>query len=393
MKSRSRRIHHAPPRVGSTRWFRRYRVFVVLGWLLVLAAGAWLLFSPPSGRVASRGESPVATVAVEPKAKTVAVATPASVASAPAAAVKAAVDDAPHGSAFEGWYSMGHLQAESGEVFSFWVTTLLRPGATVFQGALLDHQSGKQYTDQLKLDGAAAARGGEGFAFSSVAWQFSGAGPGQAVKVAGKEFSLDLTMRDTQAPVVHGAAGALVVKALGKSSYVSRPRLQAAGTVSVGGVSRSVRGEVWFDHQWGDFDPAGVRWNRFALQLEKGAELMVYEVLDAKGAARLRVGSYVQAGVVTALGAADFKATARGTWTSSSSVVYPMDWTITVPGKGVEVKLEPVIRRSQFNARASTSSVYWKGAVKVSGSSGGVGFAELQGYPVVAPVVGKGKKR
>ena len=73
--------------------------------------------------------------------------------------------------------------------------------------------------------------------------------------VAGKDFSPDLPKSDTQTPVPHGSpcatVGPLLLKAQGKSSCVSR-----IGTVSAGGASWPVRGEVWFDHQWGDFDPA-----------------------------------------------------------------------------------------------------------------------------------------
>jgi predicted secreted hydrolase len=51
-----------------------------------------------------------------------------------------------------------------------------------------------------------------------------------------------------------------------------------------------------------------------------------------------------------------------------------------VPGKGLDLKLEPVIRHSQFDARITTLNLYWEGAVKLSGSQGGVGFMELSGY-------------
>lgn len=76
---------------------------------------------------------------------------------------------------------------------------------------------------------------------------------------------------------------------------------------------------------------------------------------------------------------------AASTWRSpSSGVVYPMDWQLSLPGLGVNVRLQPVIRHSQFNARASGGNVFWLGAVSLAGSPGGVGFVEMTGYPVVA---------
>ncbi|MBS1141082.1 MAG: secreted hydrolase-like protein [Proteobacteria bacterium] len=382
------------PKPGSSRWFRRYRKYVIAGWVLVLLVGFWALLPSTSKMVAPGEPSVVAAVVpapkVQPDAKPVEpVPAAGPVAAAPAALVaKASADDAPHGSVAEAWSSMGHLQTESGERYSFSVTTLLRrdaAGQTVFQGALLDHQSGKHYTEQARVEGKVADGRKDGFGFSSGGWQVSGAGPKQAVKVAGKDFSLDLMMSDKREPVLLRAPGAtsdvLAVKGAGKTSVMLRPRMLAEGTVNVAGTAKQVRGEVWFEHQWGDFDPAGLRWHRFALQLENGAELLLYELFDAKGAALLRVGSHVQESVATALGAADFMASASGNWKSpSSGVVYPMDWSIAVPSRGVAVKLVPVIRHSQFNARATTDNVFWKGAVTLSGSPAGAGFMELGGY-------------
>jgi len=58
----------------------------------------------------------------------------------------------------------------------------------------------------------------------------------------------------------------------------------AEGTLTIEGVEADVEGEVWFDHQWGDFyvigKPAGWQW--FALHLDDGSSLMVSEVRDRK---------------------------------------------------------------------------------------------------------------
>jgi predicted secreted hydrolase len=178
-----------------------------------------------------------------------------------------------------------------------------------------------------------------------------------------------------------------------KSYYTSRPRMTAQGTLSIGGTVKAVRGEVWFDHQWGDFEAASLRWNWFALQLGDGADLMLFELFDRQGAAVLRMGTYAKEGAVSALGAADFEANSRGTWKSpASGVLYPVNWTISIPARGVQLKVDPAQRASEFDARTTTLNVYWEGAVKVSGSQAGIGFMELSGYQPPAEQAGKNRR-
>lgn len=166
---------------------------------------------------------------------------------------------------------------------------------------------------------------------------------------------------------------------MGRADYAVGSRMAVSGSAGVAGVVRSVRGEAWLEHLWSDFDPAEVRWHSFALQLAGGADVWIYELLDQKGVPLLRSGFYAQGDTAGVLNDADFKATAQAAWRSpSSGVTYPMAWTISLPVKGIEARLEPVIRHSQFNARATTGTVFWKGAVKLP--DGGVGFMALGGY-------------
>jgi predicted secreted hydrolase len=117
---------------------------------------------------------------------------------------------------------------------------------------------------------------------------------------------------------------------------------------------------------------------------------MLFELFDRQGAAVLRMGTYARDGTVSALGAADFAANSRGTWKSpTSGVLYPINWTISIPARGLQLKVDPAQRASEFDARTTTLNVYWEGAVKVSGSHAGVGFMELSGYQ--APVEQAGK--
>ena len=378
--NRVRRAGSGPARPGSPRWFRRYRWLILAGWLLVLLVVGWVLFV----------RSDKASVAPLPGG-------PAAERSAPSAArpdkmppVKLPADDATHENLTEWWYYSGHLQTESGEHYSFHLASFMRKGSfthAAFHGSLLDHQNEKLYTEQARTAGNPSDGRRDGFDFSFGDWRLQGVGAQHKARMAGKDFSLDLQMSDNRPPVLHQApgtpvAGLLDLGASGTSYYTSRPRMSAQGTLTIAGTAKAVRGEVWFDHQWGDFEAAELRWNWFALQLTDGAELMIFEIFERRsGAPVLRMGTYVKDGAVSALGAADFEATSRGTWKSpSSGVVYPILWTISVPSRGLKLKVDPVIRWSQFDARTTTLNVYWEGAVKLSGSHTGVGFMELNGY-------------
>ncbi len=364
-------------RPGSSRWFRRYRWLVIAGWLIMMAAVGWVFFIR-SDRI------PLAASAGEATEQ------PATIVSATMPPVKLPADDAAHEMLTEWWYYSGHLQTDSGERYSFHIASFLRKGTlthTVFHGSLLDHQTEKLYTEQARTAGNPSDGRRDGFAFQFGSWQLQGDGAQHAAKMAGKDFAIDLQLNDSRPPLLHQApgtpvAGLLDFGAAGKSYYTSRPRMAAQGTLTIGGMARKVRGEVWFDHQWGDFEAAKLRWNWFALQLTDGADLMIFELFDRQGEPVLRMGTYSKDGKVSALGASDFEATSRGTWKSPSSggVIYPVHWTITVPAQGLKLKVDPVIRASEFDARTTTLNVYWEGAVKLSGSHHGVGFMELSGY-------------
>jgi predicted secreted hydrolase len=263
---------------------------------------------------------------------------------------------------------------------------------TVFHGSLLDHQTEKLYTEQARTAGNPSHGRRDGFDFSHRPLADCAARrPQHVAKMAGKDFALDLQLVDHREPLLHQAPGNAGWRASSTSLPPARattPRVHAwlrEGTLTIDGKAVPVTGDVWFDHQWGDFEAAQLRWNWFALQLTDGADIMLFELSDRQGAPVLRMGTHAKGGVVTALGAQDFMTASHGTWTSAASgVVYPVDWAISLPAWGVRVKVEPALRASEMDARTTTLNVYWEGAVKVSGSHDGLGFMELSGYSPTA---------
>ncbi len=169
------------------------------------------------------------------------------------------------------------------------------------------------------------------------------------------------------------------------SVYLSWTRLGVEGELLVEGEWRAVRGEAWFDHEWGtsQLGPGVVGWDWFSLRLEGDRDLMVYQLRQKDGrAAPLSSGTFVDAdGSVARLGADDVEIATTARWTSPDSAAsYPAGWRIRIPRFALDLEIRPLVAAAEIDGRASTGVVYWEGPVEVSGSHPGEGYVELTGY-------------
>jgi predicted secreted hydrolase len=365
--------------------WRRYRgavvacvavVGVVVLYVLLLGPGSQPIAPQATPLPASYPALPSSNPGVPPRERTAAL-----------PPIRLPADDAPHATGMEWWYYNGHLQGAAGAQFSYHVAIFLHDGMvrhTVFHVALTDHRTGKRYTRQIRTAGLPSDKNLPGYSFDYQGWRVSGAGGNHVVNIQEKDFALDLQLKDAGPPVLHQAAGSATPGVLdfgssGVSYYYSRPRMQASGSVAVGGTRLPVQGDAWFDHQWGDFDGGGMAWNWFALQMDDGADLMLYQLYDSKGTPTLTMGTVTRNQVTTALTAADIRLRPQGVWVSPrTGIRFPAGWELSLP-MGV-VRVTPVQPDSEFDARETTFNVYWEGAVRVSGAAQGKGFLEMSGY-------------
>lgn len=298
-------------------------------------------------------------------------------------------DDAPHGSGMEWWYYNGILNGPDNDRYAFHVAVFVANGLvkhTVMHTALTDLQTGKRYARQNRTGGMPAKGVANGFDFGREGWQVASADGVHTVQAALDGASLTLRMKDGNEPIAHRAEGSATPGLLdfgdaGISYYYSRPRIATAGEISIGGKPAvKVTGEVWFDHQWGEFDVTQLGWNWFALHLADGTDVMLYELFDREGRSVLTAGTLSDAkGSARPLKAADIVLTPQKRWTSPhTGVEYPIEWQVKLPSGSFEVK--PFIADSEFDSRETTRNIYWEGAVKVAGSQAGQGFVELSGY-------------
>ena len=168
---------------------------------------------------------------------------------------------------------------------------------------------------------------------------------------------------------------------LGSSYYYSRTRMAIAGSVTIGKVTETVKGIAWFDHQWGDFLTGKLAWDWFSLQLDDGADIMIYNLRDKDNKSMLAMVSYSQNGKTELLSNTDFTLTPGAKWISNKTgIAYPVEWNIKIPNKKIAITTHSIIDNSEFDAKLTTYNIYWEGAVKVKGSHTGQGFMELSGY-------------
>lgn len=290
-------------------------------------------------------------------------------------------DDAPHDDYMEWWYYNGHLRAADGHEYSFHYVFFVvnsAVGYTVAHAALTDHQTLKRWALQRETTGNPSFGTQARFNFVLSDWAMTGSGGNDVLRLKARDFSFDLKLESPAPAVLQGGTGLLDFRQGGTSYYYSRPRMQAAGVLSVRGKPIAVTGESWFDHQWGDFHPPSLSWTWFALQLDDGADIMLYQLSDASATLPMFSGTYTRHGRTEVLQEPDVTLTPTETWTSpATAIAYPLAWRLQIPKHHLDLRMVPVMQNAEVDARQTTHTIYWEGAMRIAGSHTGRGFLEV----------------
>ena len=308
----------------------------------------------------------------------------------------------------EWWYTTGNLRAVGGERrFGFQLTFFRRALAPEVPGRASAWATGQVFLAHFTVTDVEAdafyaserlARGAAGLAGAEAdpprvwleSWSASRAGAGGSTRLVAADgpVALDLELRPAKPLALHGDRGFSPKgpQPGNASMYYSYTRQEATGHITTPDGRFDVRGLAWTDHEWSTSalaaDQAG--WDWFALQLEDGTDLMLFQIRETDGGqAPTASGSGVAAdGRVRALGAADFAIEARGTWRSPrTGASYPSGWRVRVPGEGLDLDVAPLVADQELDV----SFKYWEGAVEVGGTRrgrpvAGHGYVELTGY-------------
>ena len=325
-------------------------------------------------------------------------------------------DHGPHpGFKTEWWYVTGNLRATDGSGRRFGVQftvfrSALAPGDTASRAsgwatrqlymshvALSDLAAEAFYAEEQFARGAAGLAGAAadpvratlGTARLTAAGEGTGAVPLQIDGEAdGAAFSL--LARPVKPVVLQGDRG-LSQKGDGAgnaSYYYAQTRMATEGTVTLPGPAGSgqppevvpVEGLTWFDREWSTsaLGEGQVGWDWFALHLDDGRDLMLYQLRRSDGSKDpLSEGSLVgRSGDKTRLDAGDFSLDPLGAWESPDGGAYPTRWRVRVPSAGIDAEVTAALDAQELDATIR----YWEGAVDVEGTVMGVGFLEMTGY-------------
>jgi predicted secreted hydrolase len=299
----------------------------------------------------------------------------------------------------EWWYVTGNLETKRGPM-GFQVTffrfrnpdadsnpSRFSPKQLLFaHAALADPSKGKLLADQR------SARVLEGVADAAVPdtnvriddWSLAREGRGYRTRIAGESFALELDFEATQPVMLQGDRGfSRKGPGLAQASYYySEPHLRVTGRVSSQGESLDVTGVAWLDHEWSSEllteDAQG--WDWLGANLDDGGALMAFRIRRKDGTPIWSAASYRTAkGEAKSFAPAEVTFTPRRTWKSTrTNTVYPVEMDVTVGS--MKWTLEPLMDDQELDARSSTGTVYWEGAVRASGASAGRGYLELTGY-------------
>ena len=217
-------------------------------------------------------------------------------------------------------------------------------------------------------------------------WQLVRAAGAYRARIDAEGFALDLAMTPTQPVLLQGERG-FSRKGPGAglaSYYYSEPHLRVEGRIRAGSDTLEAKGVAWLDHEWSSrlLPDEAMGWDWLGANLEGGGALMVFRIRGKDGAPLWANATLRMPGAAPAVfGPQSVRFAPRRQWKSPrTGTVYPVAMDIDVGGKAWRV--DPLMDDQELDARASTGTVYWEGAVRVEGANGerGRGYLELTGY-------------
>jgi predicted secreted hydrolase len=308
----------------------------------------------------------------------------------------------------EWWYYTGNVSASDGRAFGYQIT-FFRIGVNQAPGnpsrwairdlfmahlAISDIQSRRFHFAEL------LNRAGIGWAGAAVEqyrvwnenWEAGLAEEGRhRLRASYGDMAIDLRLEPGKAPTDQGVDG-ISQKGDGfgnASRYYSVTRMPTSGTLTLGGSSVQVRGLSWMDHEFGTsvLEQGQTGWNWFALQLDDGTDVMLYEFRRTDGQRdRHSSGTLVdKVGRPRRLDMKEFVLDPGTYWKSArSGAAYPISWRITIPNQALDLRVRAAFPQQELVTERS-GVIYWEGAVIVEGTRGGQpvqgrGYLEMTGY-------------
>jgi predicted secreted hydrolase len=303
----------------------------------------------------------------------------------------------------EWWYATGWLQTPDQKPIGFQITFFrsatgqgaANPSSFAPKQLIIAHAALSDPAQKKLLHSEKSARQGLGLAYAAEGntevklddWQLARSADGSyQARVRSRDFDLQLKLQPTQPLMLQGDSGysRKGTQPQQASYYYSEPQLAVTGTLKRQGQPATVTGTAWLDHEWSssvlDADAAG--WDWLGANLDDGGALMAFRIRSKTGrtlwshaALRNRDGKMTQFVQDTVL------FTPQRHWRSPrTTATYPVAMQIRTGG--MLWQLIPLQDDQELDARRSTGTVYWEGAVTINrdGAPAGRGYLEMTGY-------------
>ena len=303
----------------------------------------------------------------------------------------------------EWWYATGWMETPDGKPLGFQITffrsatdhDVRNPSRFAPNQLIIAHAAISDPEVGRLLHAEQSAREGFGLAYAKEGntdvklddWSMARDEQGRyQVSVPAREFSLQLTLTPTQAPLLQGDAGYSRKGPMPEqaSYYYSEPHLRVSGTVSRQGKPVKVTGSAWLDHEWSTtvLDERAVGWDWIGINLEGGGALTAFRIRSKDGEQLWAYASVRDAsGGLRTFSPEEVQFTPHRSWRSPrTGATYPVEMTVRTGH--LQWRLLPLQDDQELDSRASTGAVYWEGAVTVQrdGEPVGRGYLEMTGY-------------
>jgi predicted secreted hydrolase len=302
----------------------------------------------------------------------------------------------------EWWYVTGWLDQASERALGFQITffrarpDLKHDNPSVFtpRQIVIAHAALSDPAHGRLLHVQKAARAGFGLAGADEGrtriwiddWSLEKREGAYRASISGDQLQFQFMFEPTQPPLLQGESG-LSRKGPAPDSasyYYSAPHLAVRGTLVLKGQAQNVRGSAWLDHEWSSEYMAenAVGWDWTGINLDDGGALMLFRMRDRDGLQIWAGGTVRRAdGKTRVFSPSEIRFTPQRDWRSPrTGTRYPVSWQVQAAEE--QLTIDPLMDDQEHDARASTGTIYWEGAVHATrgGKPVGRGYLELTGY-------------
>lgn len=293
------------------------------------------------------------------------------------------------------WYWTGHLRGENEEKFGFELVFFTFDSWIFFKNILaqsaISDINNNIYKFQEKVDFLKLPKKLDS-AFELISKDLKGNKIISALGGNGKDelyfklenYEIKLNLVEKDKPVIHYDGKRHKYCFGGDTLYYAREAMETIGTIIKDGKEIKVKGESWFDRQYGELYQAIFKgWQWFAIELNDGKSIMLYDFRQ-KEYNKERFGSITKNNVTETITFDDYSVEILKTWTSpETKITYPSSWKVKI--KNEVYFISPSIDNQELRAKHHIwiGPEYWEGACIVKdilGNEIGRAYVELNGY-------------